>query len=379
MTRGSASGHLEPNGELRVLLACDWFVRYTVGLAGGLRARGARPALLTRWHDREFGSLPGAMCEYVDDALGPEVPHLRIGGRVRDPRAVRELVRVRRAVRRISPDVVHLQDSLVNDPRLFAASGARPGGYALTVHDLERHPGDRPANLRQRQLWRALVRRAGLVFVHGEVLRERLIAEHRPRGQVVVVPQGSDEPAAAPLPERPSLLLFGRLSRYKGVDTLLDAMPLVWERAPNAQLTIAGEGELGRHPALSDERVVVLRTYVPDARVPELFAAATCVVLPYREASQSAVAALAKRHGRGLIVTDVGALAEVARDGSARLVPAEDPTALARGILDVLQTPGEAARMSSAAIAAVRDELSWERVAGAALEAYRRVLIRRDG
>ena len=145
------------------------------------------------------------------------------------------------------------------------------------------------------------------------------------------------------------------------------------------RLTIAGEGEVARHPALSDERVVLSAGYVQDARVPELFAAATCVVLPYREASQSGVAALAKRHGRGLIVTDVGALAEAARDGAARVVPAEDAPALARAILDVVATPGAAARMSGAAIAAVRDELSWERVAGATLEAYRRDLIRPDG
>jgi glycosyltransferase involved in cell wall biosynthesis len=370
---------LGPPGRPRVLLSCDWFVRYTVGLAGGLRAIGAQPVLLTRSHDREFGSVPGAMRAYVDEALGGDVPHMRLGGRVRDPRSALELARARRSVHRFSPHVVHLQDSLANDPRLFVATGAWPRRYALTVHDVERHPGDRPANLRQRELWRAFVRGAGLIFVHGEELRERLIAQHRPRATVVVVPQGSDEASAAPLPERPSLLLFGRLSWYKGVDTLLDAMPLVWEHAPDVRLTIAGEGEVARRPALSDERVVLRSGHVPDADVPELFAAATCVVLPYREASQSAVAALAKRHGRGLIVTDVGALAEAVRDGTGCVVAPEDPAALARAILRVVGSPEVPASMSSAAIAAVRDELSWERVGGATLEAYRRVLIRPRG
>jgi glycosyltransferase involved in cell wall biosynthesis len=365
-----------PNGRLRVLQACDWFVRYSVGLAGGLEAAGARTLLLTRSRDREFGSVPGALNAYVGDALGPAVPHLRIGGRVRDPRTLAELVRVRRAVRTFSPQVVHLQDSLVNDPRLFVAAGARPGAYALTVHDLERHPGDRPASRRQRALWRALVRGAGLVFVHGDVLRERLIAEQRPRAEVVVVPHGSAAPAAAPLPARPSLLLFGRLSRYKGVDTLLDAMPLVWRQAPDVRLTIAGAGEVGRHPALADARVLLRRGYVPDARVPELFGAATCVVLPYREASQSGVAALARQYGRGVIVSDVGALSEAARDSAARVVPAGDPAALARAILDVVATPGVAACMSGAAVATVREQLSWEHVARLTLAAYRRVLIR---
>jgi glycosyltransferase involved in cell wall biosynthesis len=367
---------ITPDGPLRVVLACDWFVRYTVGLAGGLHAGGARPLLLTRSHDGEFGSVRGAMQAYVGDALGPDVPHLRVVGRVRDPHALTQLAGTRRAVRRFSPHVVHLQDSLVNDPRVFVAAGARPGAYALTVHDLERHPGDQPANRRQTALWRAMVRAAGLVFVHGDVLRERLIAEQRPRGTVVVVPIGSEAPAAAPLPARPSLLLFGRLSRYKGVDTLLDAMPLVWRDAPDVRLTIAGAGEVSRHPVLSDARVLLRVGYVPDAGVPELFGAATCVVLPYREASQSAVAALARRYGRGVIVSDVGALAEAARHGAARVVTAGDPAALARAIVDVVTTPGVAARMSAAAIAGVREELSWERVARVTLDAYRRVLIR---
>jgi glycosyltransferase involved in cell wall biosynthesis len=151
-------------------------------------------------------------------------------------------------------------------------------------------------------------------------------------------------------------------------------MPLVWRSAPDTRLTIAGAGEVADHPALADERVLLLTGYVPDARVPELFAAATCVVLPYREASQSAVASLAKRHGRGLIVTDVGALAEVARDGSARVVEPDEPEALARAIVEVVTGEGVAAQMSGAAIAAVRQDLSWESVARATLDAYRLLL-----
>jgi hypothetical protein len=155
----------------RVLLACDWFVRYTVGLAGGLADHGTAVVLLTRTHDREFGDRPGAMREFVTGALGSDVPHLRLGGRVRDPRRARDALAARRAVGRFAPDVVHIQDSLPNDPRLLFAARVRPGRYALTVHDLERHPGDPAMNVRQRGLWRALVRGAGLIFVHAESLR----------------------------------------------------------------------------------------------------------------------------------------------------------------------------------------------------------------
>jgi glycosyltransferase involved in cell wall biosynthesis len=293
---------------------------------------------------------------------------------VRDPRALGEVARLRRAVGRIAPDVVHLQDSVVNDPRLLVAARARRGRYALTVHDLARHPGD-PAMSRGRQVaWRGCLRGAGLLFVHAEPLRERLLAEHRPSAPVVVVPLGVEAPRVEPLPAHPALLLFGRMSRYKGLDTLLAAMPLVWSRLPETRLTIAGEGEIGHRAELSDPRVAVRNEFVPDPELPALFAGATCVVLPYREASQSGVAADAKRFGRALVVTDVGGLPDAARDGAARVVPPGDPAALADALLDVLCTPGLAERMGRAAAAAGRDGSSWSRVGALTLDAYRRHL-----
>lgn len=358
----------------RVLLGCDWFVRYAAGLASGLAGNGARVALLTRAHDAEFGSVPGAMRSYVAEHVGADAPHLRLPGRVRDPRALAEVARLRRAVGRLAPDVVHLQDSVVNDPRLLVAARARPARYALTVHDLERHPGD-PALGRGRQLaWRACIRGAGLVFVHAEALRERLLAEHRPHAPVVVVPHGVEVPRVQPLPAQPSLLLFGRMSSYKGLDTLLDAMPLIWGRLPEARLTVAGQGRIEDRPELADPRVAVRNEFVPDAELPALFAGATCVVLPYREASQSGVVAAAQRFGRALVVTDVGGLANAARDGAARVVPPADPRALADAVVEVLSTPGLAERMGQAAAAAGRGGSSWSRVGALTLDAYRRHL-----
>ena len=151
----------------------------------------------------------------------------------------------------------------------------------------------------------------------------------RPGGAVVVCRIGSGSSEIAPLPERPSLLLFGRISAYKGLDTLLDAMPLVWARSPETRLTVAGKGQVAPHPVLGDARVTLRNEYVPDEDVPGLFSAATCVVLPYREASQSAVAALARRFGRGDRGDRRRRSARHGARGGALVVPPEDPRALA--------------------------------------------------
>jgi glycosyltransferase involved in cell wall biosynthesis len=364
------------------LLACDFFLRYTAMLAGGLDRAGASVALLGRDHDEEFGDRPGAAAEFVATATGPAVRRCTIAGRVRSPRALGGALRARRELRRFGADVVHLQESIGNDLRLIYASGARPRRFALTVHDPVRHPGD-DASRSSALSNRALVRSAGLIFVHGDALRDELIALAHPRAPIVVVPHGVDPAATepAPLPQRPSILFFGRLGYYKGIDVLLDAMHAVWAEQPEATLTIAGAGELADHPALADPRVAVRREHIPDAELPELFAAASCVALPYRQASQSGVGALAKRYGRGLVVSAVGGLPELVGDGSGLTVPAEDPPALARALVEILGDRVLAERLGRAGHASAVAGADWDSVAAMTLAAYEEHLLapRRGG
>lgn len=356
-------------GSRRVLLACDFFLRYTSMLAGGMARAGADAALLTRDHDEEFGDVPGGAAEFAA-AAAPAARRIVVPGRVRSPRGLSATARARRAVRRFAPDVVHLQAGIGNDPRLVLAAGAWPRRFALTIHDPVRHPGEavsRSATLGNR----ALLRAAGLIFVHAEALREELLEETRPRAPVVVVPHGIDPGEAAPAPpERPAILFFGRLGYYKGLDVLLDAMAAVWDERPETTLTVAGAGEAGDHPALADRRVTVRAEYVPDAEIPELFAAASCVALPYRQASQSGVGALAKRHGRPLVVSAIGGLPELVADGSGLTVPAEDPPALARALLKVLGDRELAGRLGRAGAESAAQGADWRSVAEATLAAY---------
>jgi glycosyltransferase involved in cell wall biosynthesis len=358
----------------RVLLACDWFVKYVVGLASGLAEVGWEPMLLTREHDMEFGGEPGAMRAFVSAALGERVPHLELGGRVSDPRRLGELASARRACRRWAPDVVHVQDSLANDPRLALAAGLLNRRYALTVHDPVPHPGDNRPPASTRLARRLLRRRAALVFVHSEELRAELRGTGGVSAPIEVVPHGVGRATPAPLPERPALLFFGRMSHYKGLDVVLEAMPRVWERHPELTLTVAGEGEVEEHPVLADPRVLTRFEHLPEEAIPPLFAAATCLVLPYRQASQSGVGSLAREHGRAVIATRVGGLPELVGPDWGRLVTPEDPEALAEAILEVLETPGLAAEMGRAAANSLGGS-DWRAVAERTVAAYRAQLL----
>lgn len=357
----------------RVLLGFDHFAKYSVGLAGGLAARGCPVSLLCRTHDHEFGGEDGAMRAFVEQRLGDRTARAEIDGRVRDLSALPTAWSARRTSRRFAPDVVHLQDSVVDDVRVIAASPLARSRLVMTVHDPSPHPGDMVRSRWQRALRSALIRRAALVFVHGDALREELIEHERPHGAVAVVPHGVDDMSRAPLPEEPSLLFFGRLSFYKGLDTLLDAMPAVWTSAPSTRLVVAGSGPLPEHPVLADPRVTVRHEHVPEAEVPVLFARSTCLVLPYRQASQSGVGSLAKAHGRAIVATAVGGLPQLVTPEIGRLVPPEDPTALAGAVLEVVTDRGRADAMGEAA-ARSGAGTSWTEVARLTLEAYGRHL-----
>jgi glycosyltransferase involved in cell wall biosynthesis len=359
-----------------VVLACDFLVRYTAGLAGGMLDNGADVLLVTRAHDGEFGGEPGAMQRHVQEVLGGRGHHLVIPGRVRSLRAFPTIVRGRGIARRVAPAVLHFQDSVANDPRLCAITGARRGRYALTVHDPAPHPGDRPYSRRKRLARWALIRGAGLIFAHAQPLADELRTLFRPSAPVEVVPHGVDTVSPLPLPAERTLLFFGRVSNYKGLDTLLDAMPTIWTDLPDVRLLIAGEPRSGLHPTshpiLSDRRVQLIDHHVPDAEVPDLFARASAVVLPYRQASQSGVGTQAQRFGRAIVATDVGGLPELV--GSAgRIVPPEDPAALARASVELL---GDSAALHEAADAATATAraASWDTVARVTLEAYARHL-----
>ena len=74
----------------------------------------------------------------------------------------------------------------------------------------------------------------------------------------------------------------------------------------------------------------------PTASSPAYFRRADLVVLPYRDAEQSGVLFTALAFGKAIVLSDVGGFAEVAAHGAARLVPPEDPQALAAAIGDLL-------------------------------------------
>ncbi|MFN2468579.1 MAG: glycosyltransferase family 4 protein [Gaiellaceae bacterium] len=281
------------------------------------------------------------------------------------------VLRLRRRLASLAPDVVHVQWLAL--PRrdlawLGEVAAERP--TVFTAHDVLGRRGERSA-----ALWRDVCNAVARVVVHSRRAVDELAAAGVARERVVRIPHASftgPSAAARASPNGRTLLFFGLVRDYKGLDVLVRALPDV----PGARLVVAGDAldpvEPVRRLAAElgvAERVEWRLGFVPEAEVAALMGRASAVVLPYRRADSSGVLATALGHGRPAVVSDVGGLGETVADFAAgRVVPPGDPAALAEACRSLLDDPGALAAASRGAERAAAS-LTWD----AAAEAHERL------
>jgi glycosyltransferase involved in cell wall biosynthesis len=138
------------------------------------------------------------------------------------------------------------------------------------------------------------------------------------------------------------LLFFGFIREYKGLKTLIAAMPKIKLSLSECKLMVVGDYRSSQskteYTELMEqtgcrEDILLVDGYVPDNEVEKYFAACDLVVLPYDSATQSAIAQIAYGFEKPVVATDVGGLGEVVIDGrTGYLVPPKDPDKLASAV-----------------------------------------------
>jgi glycosyltransferase involved in cell wall biosynthesis len=108
------------------------------------------------------------------------------------------------------------------------------------------------------------------------------------------------------------LLFLGRLLPYKGLDILIDAYVLLKAKKAPISLTLAGSGTLDAdvHTRIERLGITLHQKWLSDDEIIALIKDHECVVLPYREASQSGVIAAAHGLLKPVVTTPVGGLPE---------------------------------------------------------------------
>jgi len=141
------------------------------------------------------------------------------------------------------------------------------------------------------------------------------------------------------VPDEKVLLFFGYIRAYKGLNYLIDALPIILEKM-KVRLIIAGEFYEGHTQTLHQieqqnlEKFIIMKDdYIPNEDVGLYFGAADVVVLPYVTATQSGIIQIAYNYNKPVITTRVGGLHEVVKDGvTGFVVPPEQPQAIAEAI-----------------------------------------------
>ncbi len=382
-------------------------IHYSFTLCRALQRQGAEVTLFTSKH-YELSELPHEFT--LDTGLqlwdarpehspGRMLQHLRRA--VRGVRYMWEVGRLTRRVRRYAPDAILMGEIRFGVDRAFIRSLRRPGVVlADIVHDV------RPFDTRRSssEVLRGddgghhdIYEQFDVLFVHGNLNRKTLLEiSSIDESKVVSIPIALDatkrltpelstaEELAEQYgisPHRPVVLFFGTLSKYKGIEDLLEIFPDVRD-ATGAQLLIGGfpakdidiEGlrNMADARGLSDDITWSLG-YVPNGLVAPMMRLADLVVLPYRAISDSAVLKVAMMYGRPVVATRVGGLPDVIEDGvTGVLVEPESPTDLTDALVTLLSDPHTREMMGEAAAAAAERDYGDEAVARrvlAALEA----------
>jgi glycosyltransferase involved in cell wall biosynthesis len=317
------------------------------------------------------------------------------GGRLGWVRRTRRLLAARR------PDLVHTT--------LFEADVSGRIGIGLTripvvsslvnvAYGTEHaaSPGVRRWRLRGAQLVdAATAQRVARFHANASYVADMMARRlHVPRSRVDVIPRGRDpvllgrrDPsrraaarAGLGVADRaPLLVAVARHEHQKGLDVLLEALPLVRSRVPDARLAIAGR-EGNQTPLLraTTTRLGLDRSVDflgPRSDVAELLCAADAVVIPSRWEGLSNVLIEAMALETPIVVSDLPSLRDAISHGdTASMVPPGDPGRLAGAVMAVFDDPAGAGARAGRARQRFLEQYTIGRVVDQMVGFYERAL-----
>lgn len=324
---------------------------------------------------------------YECGLLDPTVRlHLYQLPRIRDPRSFVGVRRLSQSMREDHIDAAHI---LVGGGEVWLAVLAHllrrshDIPVASTIIVPKPNPGEYPPPSVQSAVNRLLTHCSDVIIANGRneasLVQELYGVPERRLCCVQLGPRTTSARwATKTLPEVPgTILFFGRITFYKGLDYLVRAQPIITSQVPHARIIVAGRGEeeLGRCRSMmqDDSRFEIRDGFIPSEVVAELFQRASVVVLPYRSASTSGVLMTAYVFGKPVVATRVGSLPEYVDDGvTGLLVPPGDIAQLAEAVVRLLSDDALRHRMGANAKRRVAEE--QRKAAMQSLTAYQRAI-----
>ena len=186
---------------------------------------------------------------------------------------------------------------------------------------------------------------------------------------------------------RSVILTFGLLSPSKGIEVMIDAMPSILKRRPDAVYVVLGathpnlvrdQGEAYRESLMTrvrelgvEDHVVFLDQFVDQATLLEFISMCDVYVTPYLNEAQMTSGTLAYSFGLGkpVVSTPYWHARELLADGRGVLVPFGDAAGIGNEIAQLLTDEPRRQAMRERAYAASRS-MTWERTAERYMTAF---------
>jgi glycosyltransferase involved in cell wall biosynthesis len=250
-------------------------------------------------------------------------------------------------IKKVQPDIIHFEEVSLRQlgmlPFLFSRKKK-----IITIHDSVPHSGERN--------WKAFLPR--FVFLRMPFRKSYLFYskfakdqfEHyfrrdkHPKYLMAMYPYSFYRHFAKESPQQKKhILFFGRLSQYKGLDILLNAISDVFKAFPNEFLVIAGRRVQGYNfeidlPEEHKSRILIMDRFIPNNELVSLIQRSKFVVCPYLDATQSGVLMTSFALNVPVIASCAGAFPEyIINSVNGILVPVGDPVRLSEAIILTLK------------------------------------------
>jgi glycosyltransferase involved in cell wall biosynthesis len=237
-----------------------------------------------------------------------------------------------------------------------------------------------------------IFRLSKILIAHSKYVRDGLISEFGIEpAKIVEVPLGNMSHLLAFRKSRhensnqagslPVVLFFGQIRENKGLDIMIEALPLVVGKIPNVKLQVVGFPVVNMKSYYDMARSLGIMShidfrlgYVEENEIPAYFESASVVALPYKTIGQSGVAVAACTFGKAIVATRCGGLVELVEEAkNGILVPVGDSASLAEAISKILLDGGLRKTYEKNSRVYAETQLSWSLIADKTIELYKEV------
>jgi glycosyltransferase involved in cell wall biosynthesis len=279
-------------------------------------------------------------------------------------------------------DVVHVHHFGRAALRLATAAGRPP--FVLTTHDPFAMNG-LPVGWRRWLTDRFVLRNADAIVALSNAERD-FLARRRglPPERIAVIPNGISTAVfdrnSEPAEPANQLLFVGQLQEFKGLEYLLNALPIVRAAHPRVKLRVVYQTEAlldryQRHAALLGlSGCLEFAGPKTAAGLAQLYSSAAIVVSPSLGECLSTVVLEAMCCGAAVVATDVGGIREQLDEDTGVIVPPRDSAALARAISTLLADAGQRRRLGQAAWRKAHGQFSMRQMIDRHVRLYEELL-----